>query len=102
MHTICITKSLVLAGLKSLSWIYLITYWLFPPECPVELIVVGLELNLQCLFFGLFRAAPMAHGISQSRSQIGAADAGLHHSHSDARSELHLRPVPQLMAMPDP
>ena len=31
-----------------------------------------------------------------------ATVAGLHHSHSDARSEPHLRPTPQLEAMPDP
>ena len=34
--------------------------------------------------------------------QIGAAAAGLHHSHSHARSELHLQSTPQLSAMPDP
>ena len=28
--------------------------------------------------------------------------AGLHHSHSNAGSELRLQPLPQLMAMPDP
>ena len=42
------------------------------------------------LFFGLFRAAPMACGSSQARGQIGAIAAGLHHSHSRARSEQHL------------
>ena len=42
----------------------------------------------------------MAYGSSQARGQIGAAAAGLHHSH--ARSELHLGPMPQLTAMPDP
>ena len=53
-------------------------------------------------FFPLFRAAPTAYGSSQTRGQIGAAAAGLHHSHSNARSEPHLQPTPQLMAMPDP
>ena len=38
----------------------------------------------------------MAHGSSQARVQ--AAAASLRHSHSNARSELHLRPTPQLMA----
>ena len=42
-----------------------------------------------CLF-GLFRAAPMAYGGSQAKGQIGAAAAGLHHSHSNAGSEPHL------------
>ena len=58
-------------------------------------------------FFGLFafsRAVPAAYGGSQARGLIGATAAGLHHSHShsNARSELFLRPTPQLMATPDP
>ena len=40
---------------------------------------------------GLFRATPSAYGSSQVRGQIGAAAAGLHHSHSNAESEPHLR-----------
>ena len=32
-------------------------------------------------------AAPVAHGISQARGQIGAAAAGLCHRHSNAGSE---------------
>ena len=47
------------------------------------------------LSFSFFRAAPVAYGSSRARSQIRAAAAGLHHSHSDAGSE------PQLAAMPD-
>ena len=54
------------------------------------------------ILFLLFMAIPVAYGSSQARGQIGAAAASLHHSHSNARSELHLRPAPQLMAMPDP
>ena len=52
--------------------------------------------------FLLFRAALKACGGSQARGLIGATAAGLHHSHSNARTELHLRPTPQLMATPDP
>ena len=44
----------------------------------------------------------MAYGGSQARDLIGAVSAGLHHSHSNARSEPRLQPTPQLMAMPDP
>ena len=51
-------------------------------------------------FFCLFRAAPAAYGSSQARGRIGAVAAGLYQSH--ARSELRLRPTPQLRAMPDP
>ena len=34
--------------------------------------------------------------------QSGVIATGLHHSHSNLGVELHLRPTPQLMAMPDP
>ena len=39
-------------------------------------------------FFSLFRAAPAAYGSSQAKGQIGASAASLHHSHSNAGSEL--------------
>ena len=56
--------------------------------------------------FLLFRATPAACGGSQARGPImgpiRATAAGLHPSHSNARSELHLQPTPQLMATPDP
>ena len=48
----------------------------------------------------LFRAAPVAYGGSQARVPTGAIAVGL--CHSNARSEPSLRPMPQLMAMPDP
>ena len=54
------------------------------------------------LFIYLVRAAPVAYGNSQARGQIGAVDAGLHHSHSNARSKPHLQPTPQLTATLDP
>ena len=54
-----------------------------------------------CLFL-LFRAAPAAYGGSQAKGRIGAAAAGLRHSHSNARSEPCLQPTPQLTATPDP
>ena len=38
-------------------------------------------------FFCLFRAAPKAYEGSQARGLIRAVAAGLHHSHSDVRSE---------------
>jgi len=56
-------------------------------------------------FFCLFafsRTALMAYGGSQARGQIGAAATGLHQSHSNAGSEPHLQPTPQLTATPDP
>ena len=47
-------------------------------------------------------AAPAAYGGSQARGSIGTIAVGLHQSHSNAGSELHLQPTPQLMATPDP
>ena len=57
------------------------------------------------LFIGLFAvfwAAPAAYGGSQARGQIGAVAASLRQSHSNAGSEPHLQPTPQLTATPDP
>ena len=51
--------------------------------------------------FCLFRAAPAAQRDSQARGQIRAIAAGLHHTHSNAGSELCLQTT-QLMAMPNP
>ena len=53
-------------------------------------------------FFSFSRAAPAAYGGSQARGWIGAIAAGLHHSHSNTRSEPHLQPTPQHTATPDP
>ena len=54
------------------------------------------------IYFLLFIATPAAFGGSQARGQIGAAAGALHHSHSNARSELHLGPTPQFTTMLDP
>ena len=60
----------------------------------------------QCLFFLSFfafsRAAPTAYGGSQARGRIEAIAAGLRQSHSNAGSQPHLQPTPQLKATPDP
>ena len=56
----------------------------------------------QFFFFCLFKAASMAYRSSQAWGRNGAAAAGLYHSHINARSELRLQPIPQLMATPDP
>ena len=52
-------------------------------------------------FFCPFRTTPAAYGGSQARGQIRAAVAGLFQSHSNAGSEQHLQPTPQLEATPD-
>ena len=62
-----------------------------------------LGTNGVCLFVCLFfMATPVAYGSSQAKGWIWAASAGLHHSHSNARSKLSLHPTPQLTATPDP
>ena len=47
----------------------------------------------------------MAYGGFQARGGIRAVDAGLHHSHNNGRSELHLQPgiyfYPKLRARPE-
>ena len=50
----------------------------------------------------LFRAAPATYGSTLARGCIEATTASLYHSHSNTRSEQHLPPTPQLIAMPDP
>ena len=42
------------------------------------------------LFYFIFRAALVAYGSSQARSQIGAVATGLRHSHSNVRPKPHL------------
>ena len=54
------------------------------------------------IYFCLFRAAPSADGGSQDRGLIRPVAAGLRQSHSNARSEMHLRPTPQLTVTPEP
>ena len=68
----------------------------------------GSYVNSIFSFFGfvfvfcLFRVVPVAYGRSQVRGQIGAVATGLYHSHSNTRSEPHLRTIPQLTATQDP
>ena len=75
---------------------------LFPSHLNFQAIFNPLNILFYLLFVFFLRAAPWAYGSSQTRGRIGAVAAGLHHSHSKARSELRLRPTPQLMAMLDP
>ena len=53
-------------------------------------------------FFVFYRATPRHNRDSQARNLIGAVAAILGQSHSNVRSEPHLRPTPQLLAMLDP
>ena len=56
----------------------------------------------ESLVLFLFMAVPAAHGSSRARGGIGAAVAGLRHSHSSVGSKLHLQPTLQLAAVLDP
>ena len=66
------------------------------------LLFIYLFIYLFIFVFCPFRSAPAAYGGSQTRGPVGAVAAGLHHSHSNARSKLRLRPIPQLTATHDP
>ena len=63
---------------------------------------VSFLFNFNFLFVLLFRATPVACGVSQARGRMEVAAAGLHYSHSNTRSELCLWPTPQIRAIPDP
>ena len=49
-----------------------------------------------------FMATPVAYRSSGPGVESRVAVASLCHSHSNARPELHLWPIPQLAAMSDP
>ena len=63
----------------------------FPQSIIIVVVVVVVA-------FCLFRAVLAAHGYSWARGIIGVVAASLHQNHSNARSEPHLQPTPQLMA----
>ena len=68
----------------------------------IDLFIFLFYLFVYLFIFCLFRAASMAYGGSQARGLIKAVAASLHQSHSNARSEPCLQPIPQLMATQDP
>ena len=64
---------------------------------------INMQMNiiLFIYLFLVFRATPVTYGSSLARGQVGAIPAGLHHSHTNEGSKPHVRPTPQLTAMPD-
>ena len=62
---------------------------------------LAVEISFVLFFVFFFRATSATYGGSQARGQIRAVAAGQRQSHSNTRSELRLRPIPQLMATPD-
>ena len=75
-----------------------VTFALFLPS------VLSPPLDMFCFVLFVLMAAPMAYGNSQARGRfgVGAAAASLYHSNSNMGSKLHLLPMLQLVAMPDP
>ena len=61
-----------------------------PGNCGGFAVLVLFFGFLICLLACFFRATRAAHGSSQARGRIGAPAAGLHPSHSNIRSALHL------------
>ena len=57
---------------------------------PLGFMLLNLQRSIFFPAFLLFRATGVAYGDSPARGSIGAAAAGLHHSHRHARSELSL------------
>ena len=68
---------------------------------PTNAGLVTKSYSLQFIII-FFRVAPVAYRSSQARVLIRAAAADLCHSPSNTRSEPHLQPTPQLVAMSDP
>ena len=68
----------------------LIFFTLFPfPNRAYYISLLDIFFYIIIIIILLFRAAPMAYGGSQARSQIRAPAAGLHHSHSNTRSSVN-------------
>ena len=78
----------------------------FPLLPPVLFQLSPYQALLFFFFFFFFlsfsRATPAAYGGSWARGPIWAVATGLCQSHSNATSEPHLRPTPQLTETPDP
>ena len=75
---------------------------LYSAVSPGPRTVPGTEMVHIYVCFVFSGASPMAYGGSQASGLARAVAAGLHQSHSNARSEPHLGPTPQLTATPDP
>ena len=63
---------------------------------------VSIQWGLPSQWNVLFAGGHTAYGGSQASGPIRAIATGLHHSHSNMRSVLHLRLTPQLTAKMDP
>ena len=99
---VCMNVLLYKSGITCYMWCHKLPLSLTACcECFSKSIYLCITRFVLFCFF-LFRVAPAAYGGSQTRGPVGAAAAGLHHSHSSSGSKPHLRPTPQLTATPDP
>ena len=65
-------------------------FWEYWGDCAFITCCQVFQVFLFFFFFVfVFRAAPAAYGGSQARGPVGAVDASLHHSHSNAGSLTH-------------
>ena len=80
-------------------------HWFQCSTCEAATLLQSLVCVFIYLFifiFCLFRATLTACGSFQARGWLRATAAGLHHSHSNARSKPPLWPTLKVTAMPDP
>ena len=73
-------------------------FYIFLMKCPFK----SFDPPHFFFFFFFLQLHMRNYRSSQARGQIGARAAGLHHSHSNARTELRLWPSLQLAATRDP
>ena len=88
-------------GGKVLNLFLLDSFFSFSFFLPSFLFLSSFLPSFLSFFLCLSPAAPVPCGSSQARVRIGATATGLHHNHSNAGSEPHLGPTPQLMATLD-
>ena len=74
---------------------------IFGPIFKHKTLVTLCQANGRIFFFFFFTAALAAYGSFQTRGQIGAAAAGLRHSHCNTKSQQHLCSLLQLVATLD-
>ena len=60
------------------------------------------DLNHVCDLHHSSQQRQILNPLSEAGDPIRTVATGLHHSHSNAGSELHLQPTAQLTATPDP
>ena len=97
----CFSNSVTLSHISLSLFLFSVKYILLYGFTTIYPFISGDELCSDLLiffFFCLFRATPTAYGISQTRGPVGAVAAVLY---QNARSESHLQPTSQLMAMWD-